>query len=317
MVYDKLQLIPSSDMEIQYITVKGGDNALSGKDAFYEIVIQETGCYYIELDAGHNGFNYEIYEYNMYNGDYRILSSGIDEISINTNLYLKSVEDFEDLYSAKKYFLRVDFGRDSTWDKYINAIVLFGHKYLYENHSDTHHKAYCSCGEFIYEQHEIDGDRCVLCNEPHTHEYSYESISNTHHEAYCSCGESVEGLHMFHNGTCPLCGFEHIHEYTGWKYYSNTKHVECCNICGETGAVKKNHVVSSSGVGLLKECLMCGAMVSISGNIGQIDSVTIMVSENGSYITPDGIIVLVDDDVDAYFGGTLVFYNPNDNLEKV
>ena len=31
-------------------------------------------------------------------------------------------------------------------------------------------------------------------------------------------------------------------------------------------------------------------------------------SENGSYILPNGVIVLVDEDVEAYFGGTLDFY---------
>lgn len=36
------------------------------------------------------------------------------------------------------------------------------------------------------------------------------------------------------------------------------------------------------------------------------------VSVNGSYILPNGIIVLVDEDVEAYLNGTLVFYDPND-----
>lgn len=33
------------------------------------------------------------------------------------------------------------------------------------------------------------------------------------------------------------------------------------------------------------------------------------VSINGSYILPSGIIVLVDEDLDAYLNGTLVFYD--------
>ncbi|MBQ2723869.1 MAG: hypothetical protein IJF72_04410 [Clostridia bacterium] len=36
-----------------------------------------------------------------------------------------------------------------------------------------------------------------------------------------------------------------------------------------------------------------------------------LVSENGSYILPCGIIVLVDEDFDAFMAGTLVFYNVN------
>ena len=36
------------------------------------------------------------------------------------------------------------------------------------------------------------------------------------------------------------------------------------------------------------------------------------VSVNGSYILPNGIIVLVDEDVEAYLNGTLVFYDRDD-----
>ena len=37
------------------------------------------------------------------------------------------------------------------------------------------------------------------------------------------------------------------------------------------------------------------------------------VSVNGSYILPSGIVVLVDEDVQAYLDGNLVFYHP-DNI---
>ena len=37
-----------------------------------------------------------------------------------------------------------------------------------------------------------------------------------------------------------------------------------------------------------------------------------MVTLNGSYILPSGIIVLVDEDFDAYINGTLVFYNKDE-----
>ena len=35
-------------------------------------------------------------------------------------------------------------------------------------------------------------------------------------------------------------------------------------------------------------------------------------SVNGSYILPNGIIVLVDSDIEAYESGTLVFYDKDD-----
>ena len=37
-----------------------------------------------------------------------------------------------------------------------------------------------------------------------------------------------------------------------------------------------------------------------------------LLSLNGSYILPNGIVVLVDADIDAYLNGTLVFYKKED-----
>ena len=37
----------------------------------------------------------------------------------------------------------------------------------------------------------------------------------------------------------------------------------------------------------------------------------IKISSNGSYILSSGIIVLVDEDVEAYENNTLIFYNNN------
>ena len=36
------------------------------------------------------------------------------------------------------------------------------------------------------------------------------------------------------------------------------------------------------------------------------------VTANGSYILPSGIVVLVDEDIEAYLNGTLVFYDNDD-----
>ena len=36
------------------------------------------------------------------------------------------------------------------------------------------------------------------------------------------------------------------------------------------------------------------------------------VSANGSYILPNGIVVLVDEDIEAYLNGTLIFYDGDD-----
>ena len=50
---------------------------------------------------------------------------------------------------------------------------------------------------------------------------------------------------------------------------------------------------------------------------GLINSTKVMVSLNGSYIMPNGIIILVDEDIDAYLNGDLIFYDPNENVESI
>ena len=105
----------------------------------------------------------------------------------------------------------------------------------------------------------------------------------------------------------------HFHSYTEWVPYSPTKHIQHCE-CGLNGTVTANHVVKSSDK---TKCMICGATIEAIGGLGEsfiqnIQKVTI----NGSYILPNGIIVLVDEDIEAYLNGTLVFYD-KDNLPQV
>ena len=46
-----------------------------------------------------------------------------------------------------------------------------------------------------------------------------------------------------------------------------------------------------------------------------IESFTRKISLNGSYTLPNGIIVLVEEDIDAYMNNTLVFYD-EDNVPQ-
>ncbi len=40
----------------------------------------------------------------------------------------------------------------------------------------------------------------------------------------------------------------------------------------------------------------------------------IYITENGSYILSNGIIVLIDEDIKAYFDGTLVFHKKDEEI---
>ncbi len=100
----------------------------------------------------------------------------------------------------------------------------------------------------------------------------------------------------------------HEHTYSCYEYYSSTLHIESCG-CGTFGTTKSAHVVKASTLTSgLSDCLICGHLVPTDG-FGMIIKNVQKVSVNGSYILPNGIIVLVDEDVEAYLNGTLVFYD--------
>lgn len=153
-----------------------------------------------------------------------------------------------------------------------------------------------------------------ITDHPHQFSNQYTSSSISEHIAYCACGEYISESHYYFNGECTLCGLVHAHEYTEWACYSSSHHIEKC-ACGETGTLKRAHAVSSSETGRYRRCIACGATVDTFNTNNQIFSTGNMITVNGSYILPNGIIVLVDEDIEAYLNGELVFYNPNDNSE--
>ncbi len=185
----------------------------------------------------------------------------------------------------------------------------------YEEYSSSQHKAYCWCGEFELQNHDIQEDSCTICG-VHIHSYTdhYEQSTGSSHEAYCWCGEYITESHQYVDGVCTLCGEAHEHLYR-YRWLSDTTHKEVC-LCGEEGDIKP-HVVETgafTGGAMYATCLLCGGRVSRAPQI--ILSVNQLPhTDNGSYITPDGIIVLADEDVEAYFDGTLEFIYPDDNLE--
>ena len=59
-------------------------------------------------------------------------------------------------------------------------------------------------------------------------------------------------------------------------------------------------------------CIQCGGQADIGINPYLLNTNNIQfVSNNGSYILPNGIIVLVKEDIQDYLNGTLLFQNKN------
>lgn len=115
------------------------------------------------------------------------------------------------------------------------------------------------------------------------------------------------------SGTISITIEPHSHSYDWWTYYNSTTHIESC-CCGLTRTATAVHSIRASEVVNNKaNCMGCGYMLDLRYDVAvSIPDSVMKVSVNGSYILPSGIIVLVDEDVEAYLNGTLVFYDKDD-----
>ena len=115
------------------------------------------------------------------------------------------------------------------------------------------------------------------------------------------------------SGTISITIEPHSHSYDWWTYYNSSTHIQCCS-CGLRGIATAVHAIRSSDIVDNKAaCLGCGRMLDLNSDTATItpDNAA-KISVNGSYILPSGIIILVDEDVEAYLNGTLVFYDKDE-----
>lgn len=106
----------------------------------------------------------------------------------------------------------------------------------------------------------------------------------------------------------------HVHIYNDYIWYSYTQHQKKCS-CGTSGGYEP-HAVSQGSLQPGQQyatCLLCGGLASV-GFIGPFGNNEYPTTVNGSYILPNGVVVLAIDDIDAYLDGTLVFNYPNIGL---
>ena len=166
----------------------------------------------------------------------------------------------------------------------------------------------------FFEPHNVSGNICIDCG-AHFHLYThhYQQYTAYAHKAFCECGEYVleDHRHLAPSYDCVFCGAEHEHTYeTSYEWISDKSHTAYC-VCGESKI--EGHVVSQNTLPLpggRKICLLCGGLASV-GNV-QLDSTNrLPYTENGSYITSDGITVLVDEDIESFLNGTLEFIYPS------
>ena len=151
-----------------------------------------------------------------------------------------------------------------------------------------------------------------ICISAHSHSYTYLPASSGHTATCTDCGYATTLSHVYDQHYCIYCNaYTTTHDYDGnYEWVSYTMHsVECC--CGEV--TTQGHAVASGSYNTgqrFATCLLCGGLaemgfVQLTINSSAVTNVTI----NGSFILPNGVIVLEDEDLEAYLNGTLVFYD--------
>lgn len=146
----------------------------------------------------------------------------------------------------------------------------------------------------------------------HEHDFKYYSPNGSvYHFLSCACGYSENVSHIYKNHTCVECGYYTTsHVYTSSYEWIDTKqHYSYCS-CGQK--IIGAHVIASSTLStnaLDNKCMLCGGRADFGGTVhpGAIGHNN-LVTANGSFVLPNGVIVLVEQDYEAYFNGTLVFY---------
>ena len=206
-----------------------------------------------------------------------------------------------------------------------------------ENEGTPSEKTYCSCyfschpeHEHQYELSSDDSQHKYSCNcslyygNYYDHDYEYISTDSNYHSIVCAdCSHTITEEHNTmmqavsgnqHAEECWDCGYidestREAHLFDGWVFINETTHMSRCE-CGARGITTASHVFTlPDKIAGRMICRGCGYTKYSGGDGGFIIMSNTKVSVNGSYILPDGNIVLVDEDVEAYLNGTLVFYD--------
>ena len=123
------------------------------------------------------------------------------------------------------------------------------------------------------------------------HSYQTEQ-TETHHMEKCECGSIIELE-------------EHSHSI--YQSCDRTKHYLFCE-CGYCLGLEA-HVVPAGGPAHFKFCVMCGQQVDVksanTASVNGINSSIRYITEAGSYVDEDGIIYLVESDMELYLAGEL------------
>ena len=180
-----------------------------------------------------------------------------------------------------------------------------GHAFILYDYDETNDELY---GHFGWKIDEYKFEHIKLSTTPYNYfmDATVLNINTAHNcsnnykysdgydylETYCPC------IHSIHES--------HYHNPSSWRYYSRISHRGRCSLCGEW--VEKPHVVNRDEMeNFQAKCLECRTMLDLRYDVANGGLSNRKESINGSYILPNGVIVLVEEDIEEYFAGTLIF----------
>ena len=190
---------------------------------------------------------------------------------------------------ARKYYICSSGGKDITIDLFNNPVCGYSNQGLIRSYQ----------GGFIAKPSMTDPEDnfgCYFSRNLNANQTIYLRIRNGDYNP-CGVGRIYIGKEPF--SFAEELKHEHYYERFVWKdKRTHTAYCECMQ------KIIQGHVVSSGS----SICLQCGGRADM-GFIIQLSSNN-YVTENGSYILPNGVIVLNDRDVEPYLMGILKFkYN--------
>ncbi len=178
-----------------------------------------------------------------------------------------------------------------------------------------------------YGLYEHRGDQCpytatyngdasyVNCYKRHQHSYTYSQATLGHIATCIDCGYTISLSHVNDQHYCVDCGaYISTHDYDrNYEWVNYTMHNAEC-VCG--AETTQGHAVSSGSFHngqRYARCILCGGLAEKGFVLNAINSSLVtQITANGSFILPNGVIVLEDEDVEAYLNGTLAFYNKHE-----
>ena len=262
-------------------------NAIMNSAEIITITVPDTSVTAEEGDT----INQTVRKLNAYNAVKYILNnySSATTLKFNTKSLSKSVDSTSTFFNEKNYFLKMNVENAFEYDFTISSssaleITLYDSDFNKINVSQTSTNGgltktfsyYLSVGTYYLQSNYVSSTASGTINvsivgEPHTHSYTMQYYNYKWHKLTCECGQT-------------------------------------------TGSTQVHTILQSEIVnGRYAECIGCHHLLDLNSDmalVGGINSASVtQVSVNGSYILPSGIIVLVDEDLDAYLNGTLVFYD--------